>query len=140
MGNNKIRWTINIQYQASPRANHYIAQEFTGIVALILKPPKTTAVLRLLDDSWEFDYTRYQPFIHNDISFNPLLSFVDFYMYLVLGYDFDTYGSLDGTPYFQKAMDIVSKSRGAPNAGKGWDISGQSIYQRAQLIDELLND
>ncbi len=140
IGNNKIRCTMNIMFQGSPTKNHYVAQVFIGSLRPVFKTSQTTAVIRLLDDSWEFDYNRYQPFIHNELNFDPLLSFVDFYMYLVLGYDFDTWGNLDGTPYFQKAADIVSRAHGAPNAGKGWDITGQSTYQRAQLIDELLNE
>ncbi len=139
-GNDKIKCTINILFQGTTRQNHYVAQAFIGSLRPIYKTDRNTAVLRILDDSWEFDYLRYQPMTHNDYSFDPLLSFIDFYMYLILGYDYDSFGPLDGTPYFQKSMDIASKAQGAANAGKGWDVSGQSTYQRRVLIDELLNE
>jgi hypothetical protein len=135
----KIKCTINILFQASPKDNSYNAQVFIGSSRPIYKSDHSTASLRILDEKWEFDYTRYQPLSHNDYRFDPLLSFLDFYVYLIIGYDFDSYGVADGTPYFQKAMEIVNKASGTAFASKGWEISGQSTYQRGQLVDELLN-
>lgn len=134
----KIKLTIDIQFQAS-RDNRYFAQAFLGSLRPIHKSERNTAVIRIIDDKWEFDYVRSQPLSHNEFRFDPLLSLLDFYVYLILGYDFDTYGSMDGTPYFQKAFDIVNKARGSSAAGKGWETEGQGIYQRGQLVDELLN-
>ncbi len=135
----KIKCTINILFQATPRDNRYIAQAFIGSSRPIYKTDRSTASLRLLDDKWEFDYFRYQPLTHDNYRFDPLLSFLDFYVYLILGYDFDSYGPEDGTPYFQKAIEIVNKAGSVGLAGKGWDISGQATYQRGALVDELLN-
>jgi hypothetical protein len=139
VGTEKIKCTIKILFQGMPRANHYVAQAFIGSLRPIFKTDRNTAVLRILDDNWEFDYVRFQPLTHNDFGFDPFLSFVDFYMYMILGYDFDTFGPLEGTEYFQKAVDIVGRAHGSALAGKGWDISGQSTYQRPLLVDELLN-
>ncbi|MBI4546562.1 MAG: DUF4835 family protein [Ignavibacteriae bacterium] len=139
LGGEKIRTSISINFQASPRDNHYIAQVFIGSSRPIYKADRSTAVARIKDDSWEFDYVRFQSLSHNEYRFDPLLSFIDFYMYLIIGYDFDTYKANDGTPYFQKALEIVNRARGAAGAGRGWEINPQSNYTRAQLVDELLN-
>jgi len=139
LGAEKIYCTMTINFQASPRDNHYIAQAFIGSSRPMYKLDRSTAVTRFKDESWEFDYIRFQSLSHNDYRFDPLLSFIDFYMYVILGYDFDTYKAGDGTPYFQKAVEIINRARGASGAGRGWEINPQSNYTRAQLIDELLN-
>ena len=83
------------------------------------KAGRNSGVIRILDDKWEFDYVRSQSLIHDEFRFDALLSFIDFYAYVVLGFDFDSYKAFDGTLYFEKAVDIVNKSRGAAS-GTGW--------------------
>ena len=139
-GSDKLKCTIDIFFQGVKNDNHYFAQAFVGSQRPIHKQDRNTAVLRTIDDRWEFDYIRFQPLIHDEYRFDPLLSFVDFYMYLILGYDFDTFTSGGGTAYFQKAYEIVNKARSSTGAGKGWEISSQSVYSRGTLIDELIND
>jgi hypothetical protein len=63
-------------------------------------------------------------------------SFLDFYMYVVMGYDYDTYDRLSGTPLFQKAADIARM--GQSSTAKGWQPSTTS-FSRTQLIFEILN-
>jgi len=138
-GNEKIKCTFNISFQGSVGDNHYITQVFIGSQRPVYKLGQNTAVTRIMDANWEFDYIRNQAFSHNDSRFDPLLSFIDFYIYLILGYDADTYHTNGGTAYFQKAMEIVNQSHGASSSGKGWELSPQGSYTRAQVIDELLN-
>jgi hypothetical protein len=137
-GDDRIRCTINISFLGAPRNNHYVVKAFIGSQRPVRHTDRNTAMIRLMDDAWEFDYVRNQSLTHADYRFDPLLSFLDFYAYVILGYDFDSYKADDGTPYFQKALDIANRARGA-SAGKGWQISSQSIYSRGQLIDDLLN-
>ncbi len=138
LGGMKIKCTFNIALQGGNTNNHYTAQVFVGSQRPIYKDPagRNTAAIRLLDDKWEFDYIRSQSFSHNDQRFDPLLSFFDYYVYLMLGYDFDSYKLGDGTPYFQKAMNIISL---AQNGGKGWTLGAQNTYTRAQLIEEIID-
>ncbi len=138
-GNDKIHCKIQINFQSSQGANHFVTQVVIVSQRPIHKSNRNTAVLRLKDDNWEFDYVRFQPFNHDTQRFDPILSFIDYYCYLILGYDFDSFGLMEGTPYLEKAMDIVGKSRSSPSAGKGWDIEAQSTYTRGQFVDELLN-
>jgi hypothetical protein len=138
-GQDKIKCTLEIHFQGSQGSNHFIAQLFIGSQRPIHKLNKNTAVLRLKDDNWEFDYVRSQPMQHENFQFDPLVSFIDYYCYLILGCDTDTWGSSEGTPYLEKAMEIVNKARSAGNAGQGWDVVAQNAYSRGQFVDELLN-
>jgi len=138
-GDEKIKCRIDITILGSPTDNHYSAKAQIGSQRPIFKSERSTAVTRIVDDKWDFQYIRNQSLTHDENRFEPLLSFLDFYAYIILGYDFDTYKSGDGTQYFQKALEIVNPARGAANAGKGWEPSTRGQYSRAQLIDELLN-
>jgi hypothetical protein len=137
--NEKIKVSINISFQGAPSGNHYAAQAFIGSQRPIFKAGRNTAAVRIRDDKWEFDYIHNQGLIHTEYKYDPLLSFIDFYMYIVLGYDFDSYKAGDGTQYFQKGLEIVNRAMGSGGSGKGWDTSPQGSYTRGQLIDELLN-
>lgn len=135
LGDLKIKCAITISFQGSPRPNHYSVQAFIASTRPIFRSDRNTAVVRFKDDSWEFDYVRGQPFIHSDSRFDPVLSFLDFYAYIMLGYDFDSYRAGDGTPYFQKALEIANRARGSVTTD--WEASTQSTYSRGALIDEL---
>jgi len=108
------------------------------------KTDKSTPILRLMDDKWQFSYVRNQPLYHDDYRFDPLVSFLDYYAYVILGYDLDVCGStcekakpLNGTPLFQKAMTICTRA-GSSSFTKGWTATAGS-FTRFNLVDELLN-
>lgn len=140
LGGERIKCSIDIMVTGSPRDNHCVAQVFIGSERPIFQSAgQSTAILRLKDDNWEFDYIRGNSLVHNDITFNPLTSFLDYYANLILGFDFESYKTGDGTPFFQKAADIVNRARGASSAGPGWDITSANLYSRAQFIDEIMS-
>jgi hypothetical protein len=132
----KITCTVDIFIQNVVGENRYSAQVFIGSQRPLYNNGGNKGILRLKDDAWEFTYVRGRPIVHNEYSFNDLTSFLDFYVYLIIGYDYDTYERLSGTTYFQKAANIASLGRA--NGGKGWQ-QAKSGYNRIQLIDELLN-
>jgi len=138
-GNEKVKCAMTISIQGVNGNNHYIAQVIIGSQRPVNKADRNTPVIRLRDDNWEFDYTRNQSLQHITSRFDPLLSFIDYYVYMILGYDADTYTQSGGTPYFQKAQDIVNIARGANTTSPGWEQKQQTLYSRAQLVDELLN-
>ncbi len=131
-----IRCTMDIFMQNVVGENRYSAQVFIGSSRPIYNGNQTSAVLRLKDDVWEFTYVKSRPINHTPYTFNDLASFLDFYAYLIIGYDYDTYDNLNGTPHFQKAADIASLGRSA--GAKGWQPVA-SGFSRLQLIEEILN-
>ncbi len=137
-GDYRIRCNIEI-FILGVSNNHYTAKAFIGSQRPIGNTTRNSATLRILDDKWEFDYTRSQSMNHDDFRFDPLLSFFDFYAYVILGFDFDSFKAFDGTPYFNKAMEIVNKARGSATSGSGWLSTSQSAYTRAQLMDDIFN-
>lgn len=92
-------------------------------------------VLQHMDNSWSFSYVENQSIVHDLDRFDQLASVLDFYAYLILGYDYDTFSELGGTPYFEEARRIAELAQSAGAAG--WDPNATS--SRGALIDQVLD-
>ena len=78
----------------------------------------TTTLLNFKDNKIEFDYREGEPLIFNDNSWtNNLLGILDFYAYLFLALDFDSFSPLGGQPYFDKAATIVQQAQSSGEIG-----------------------
>jgi hypothetical protein len=131
----KVKCALNIFIQNVSGENKYQAQVFVGSQRPIYKSNQSTATVRIFDGDWEFTYIKGRPIVHSPYTFNDLTSVIDFYMNLVMAFDYDTYDKLGGTAIFQRVADIASLGRSSGQ--KGWQLS-TSGYNRAQLIDELM--
>lgn len=131
----KIQYTMTIFFKGAT-GDKYVAQAFIGSQRSILNSEKASAVVRLLDETWEFTYVKTNPINHTPYTFNDLASFLDFYAYLIIGHDYDTYEEFSGTPFFQKAADIANLGRSS--GSKGWQAV-TSGYSRSQYVEEMLN-
>jgi len=132
----KVKCTMNIFVQSVIGDNRYSAQMFVGSQRSTYGTERNSAVVRLFDESWDFTYVQHRPINHNPSTFHDLASVLDFYVYVILGFDFDTYEDRAGTPFFQKAADIANLGRSSGQ--KGWQLTTGS-YSRTQLIEELLS-
>ena len=131
----KVHCSISIFFQSVIGDNRYSAQAAIVSQRDLYGTDKNTPMVRLKDDSWEFTYVPNRPLNHNPTVFNDLTSFLDFYAFLILGYDYDSYESLGGSKWFQKAADISNLGRSSGN--RGWQ-SSTGNYTRTQLIDDIL--
>jgi hypothetical protein len=96
------------------------------------------------DESFSFRYVEYQPLDFNEnrvqgsepYAANLTAEFA-YYVYIILGLNFDSYALRGGDPYFQKALNIVN------NAPDSRDISGwkafDGIRNRYWLIENMTN-
>ncbi|MBS1493230.1 MAG: DUF4835 family protein [Bacteroidetes bacterium] len=99
--------------------------------------PKYSPMFRFLDERVSFFYNNSLRFERNDSRFEPLVSLLDYYAYMILGYDEDSYFVKGGTSLFQKALDICNKPM---TDKKGWTESGGgSKPTRLQIVQELLS-
>ncbi len=130
-----ITCNINIFVRERIGENRFSAQVFIGSQRPIYNMEQSSAVLRLFDEEWEFTYVKSNPLSHNLQTFNDLASFLDFYMYIALGFDYDTYEPSGGSKWFQKVSDIASLGRAS--GMKGWDFKNSS-YSRSTFIEEIL--
>jgi hypothetical protein len=97
----------------------------------------TSLLLNFADRDWEFEYIESQPLEYNDNTYiTNLTSMLAFYAYLVIGMDYDSFSDLGGTPYFQKALNVVNNAQSANRPG--WQALGGN-RNRYWIIENLLN-
>lgn len=97
---------------------------------------KTTLFL-YNDENWMFNYSPNQGLVHDELQFNSVSTLLDFYAYIILGYDFDSFSELGGSPYFSDAQNLVALAQSTSSAG--WSRTSRILRNRAQLVADLLN-
>lgn len=66
-----------------------------------------------------FDFQENQTLTFNETTISDnLTATLDFWAYIILGLDFDSFSKLGGSPFFQRAQDITSMAQGA--MGESW--------------------
>ncbi len=97
---------------------------------------QNTTVIQFNDSDWQFNYAQGSPLIFDLERYNPLTSVLDFYVHIMLGYDYDTFSDMGGTPYFERARRIAERAQ-AQNA-PGWSQLGTE-QGRQNLVTQLLD-
>ncbi|MDP4278855.1 MAG: DUF4835 family protein, partial [Bacteroidota bacterium] len=73
----------------------------------------TTSLLNIQEEI-TFDYQENQVLTFNETNIdNNLTATLAFWSYIILGLDFDSFSKLGGTPFFQKAQEVVGLSQGS---------------------------
>lgn len=99
-----------------------------------------TPLLNHIDREVTFSYEQYQPLRFTRNSFNDNLSQVlSFYVYIILGMDYDSFALYGGEPYFQLANEILTSiPQGAAERFSGWQ-SKDGNRNRFWIIENLLS-
>lgn len=78
----------------------------------------TTTLFNFKDTKVEFDYREGEPLIFNDNTWtNNLMGLLDYYAYLFLALDFDSFSPNGGQPYFDKAATVVQQAQSSGEIG-----------------------
>jgi len=133
----KIDCALSIFF-TSASSDDYAAQVVLVSTRPVFRSTRQSPILTLNDPTWSFRYVQNQALYTNQATFDPLTTFLDFYGNMIIGFDWETWAELGGTPYFNKAFNLLNLSLGSPY-NKGWEQSSSS-YSRWGLCQDLLND
>ncbi|HEY9008296.1 type IX secretion system protein PorD [Ohtaekwangia sp.] len=102
----------------------------------------STLAFNFADRDWQFEYVESLPLEYNDNTYTTnLTSMLALYAYMIIGVDYDTFSELGGTPYFQKALQVVNNAQqsGRPgwqslqgNRSRYWIVEN---YNNPQMVD-----
>lgn len=134
----RIDCTIQITLVAAPTLTTFDANLLVQASRPIYGTGQRTNTLLLGDDAWAFSYTRGQSLNYDPNRFDNFLSVLDFYANVILGYDYDTFAELGGTPYFERARRIADLGRGN-SAAVGWGGDAGEERSRFALVQDLLD-
>ncbi|MDD2436213.1 MAG: DUF4835 family protein [Massilibacteroides sp.] len=80
----------------------------------------STTLLNFRDRQFDFDYVEFQPLEYSENTLESnLTATIVFYIYIILGLDFDSFSPMGGTSFFQQAMQIVNLAQSQPS-WNGW--------------------
>lgn len=122
--------------------NEVQENSYKGEIQIIVNRPVynatyNTPLLNYRDTEFEFSYLLGEnlEYIENNINSN-LVATVTYYVYIVLGLDFDSYALNGGKPYYEKAMQIVNNAQSLNT--KGWAPFGgdRNRYAMALALTE----
>lgn len=103
-----------------------------------------TPLINFRDENISFKYVEYQPIEFNenrvsgsDAQVSNLSASFAYYVYIILGLDFDSFSLKGGQPFFQKAMQIVNSAPDGRNI-QGWKAF-DGTRNRYWLAENLTN-
>jgi hypothetical protein len=142
--NEKIRCNFLINVSSAGENNAFAATLTVQAGRPIFNSGYQSPLINFQDESFAFRYAEFQPLEFNDnrvqgtepLAAN-LTAQLAYYIYLILGLDFDSFSLRGGDTYFQKALNIVN------NAPDSREITGwkpfDGIRNRYWLIENLTN-
>ncbi len=130
----RISCSLQIVLQESISLSEFRARLVVTTRRPIYGTSQSSVVTRVNDPEWRFEYSRGSSLNHDLDRYDPLTSVLDFYAYLILGYDYDTFSPLGGTPFFDRAQTVADQAEGSGDPG--WSSVGTQ-QTRVQLLSNL---
>lgn len=127
---NTTKWT-NAQFMPNEKiecrffltVKEYTDDRIKGDIQVQLSRPVynstyTTTLLNFKDTRVEFDYKEGDPLIYNENAMESnLTALLNFYAYMFLALDFDSFSPRGGQPYFDKAAGVVQMAQSSGEIG-----------------------
>ncbi|MBK8946607.1 MAG: DUF4835 family protein [Ignavibacteriae bacterium] len=116
--------------------NTYNAQAVITSQRPIYNSESNSLMLKVQDNNVSFIYEKNQSMYFNPSEFNSLTSLLDYYAFVIIGLDMDSYQPLAGNEYFNKASDIAILGSNSAFS-KGWALE-TSAFNKRGLVEDLL--
>jgi hypothetical protein len=140
----KIECNFLLNLESVVETNVYKASLTIQAARPVYNSSYVTPLINFQDADVTFRYVEYQPLEFNenrvqgsDALASNLTATMAYYVYAILGLDYDSFGAKGGDPFFQRAQNIVN------NAPEGRNISGWKAFDgsrnRYWLMENLLN-
>ncbi len=98
----------------------------------------SSPLLNYVDNKFDFEYVQFQALEYQENNFSTnLTSVVAYYLYMILGLDFDSYSLYGGTPFYEKAEAIVNTAQN--EAFAGWKAF-ESQKNRYWFVENYTNN
>ena len=114
----RIRCNMVLTMETMPNIGSFTASMQILVLRPVYGTNYVTVVFNFADRNWQFDYTESLPLEFNENTFNTnLTSMLGFYAYVILGYDYDSFSRLGGSPFFDRAFNVVINAQQSPRSG-----------------------
>lgn len=133
---------INVTDQVKDGQGQVVADQYKGTITVqsrrrIYNTTFDCQLLNFQDNNFTFTYIPFQQFYYSEnSSMSNLTAVIAFYVYMIIGLDYDSFSLNGGDPYFNKALNIVNMSQNLPEPG--WKASGETA-NRYYMVNDYLN-
>lgn len=124
---------------------------YTGSISIQATRPVYNAnynstTVNYIDKNVAIKYVQFQPLDFNDNRVtgsdalgSNLTALIAYYTYIVIGLDYDSFALKGGTPYFNKALNVVNNAPENRDIS-GWKASESKRRNRYWLVDQILSN
>jgi len=135
----KIECNFYITINEVVSVDRFKAKINVSSVRTIYNTSYNSPLFNIQDNEFEFEYIEFQKIEFTEGSFSTnLASVLAYYVYMILGFDFDSYSMYGGTEYFKKAQNIVNSAQGKNYSG--WDAFTTKKSNRYWLVNQILDN
>ncbi len=135
----RIRCSFGITIEERPSSDQFKGSILIQSSRPVFNSNYLTPVLNIQDKDFTFNYLESENLVFYESKFSGknLIDVIAFYVYMILGYDADTFSPQGGSEYFSKAMKIADNSI---NKGyNGWN-SFDGPRTRGGIIADIVSD
>jgi hypothetical protein len=137
--NERIECNVYITIEERVGTDKFRGNLQVQCVRPIFNSSYNSPIFNYLDKDLVFEYIEHQQIEYTPGSFsNNLSAILAFYSFIFIGLDYDSYGKLAGTPYLDKAQEIVNQAQGTEYPG--WEAFTTKKNNRYWLINQLLDN
>ena len=123
-----------------PNENQFSGELQIQSVRPVYNAAYTTTMFNFRDPAVDFAFNEFEvlEFSENSIT-NNLTAVLTFYVYLILGIDFDSFSLYSGTPFFEKAMNIANQAQSFSEPGwRAFERNNNRYALASAYVDEGL--
>lgn len=135
----KIKCNFAVVISERPTNNSFKGSIVVQATRPVFNSQYETPLMNINDTNFTFEYNENENLVFNERQFSGknLIDVVSFYVYLILGYDADSFQLKGGQPWFDKAFKIAQNSQNQNYSG--WNAM-ESQRNRGALISGLQNE
>jgi hypothetical protein len=130
-----IECTIQLVFEEAVSLTSFKARLIVASRRPIYNTTQHTTVVQFNDSNLQFNYASGQSLTFDPERYDPLTSVLNFYAYVMLGYDYDTFSELGGTRHFERARRVAERAQS--QSAPGWSQVGTD-RGRMNLITQIL--
>jgi hypothetical protein len=135
---NKIDCSFDIFITSASSEVNYNAQIVVTSRREIYKSSDKSLMMAINDGQWAFVYEKDQPLHSNMAIFEPLTGILNYYAYMIIGFEMDSWEKLGGSNFYRRAFDIVNLGASSRHS-TGWEKNSSS-YSRRGFVEDVMNE
>ena len=134
----RIKCNFRIQVLQRPTPDYFVCNLNLQVYRPVYNSTYETMLLNISDKNFNFNYVPFQQVTFVDNTYNDnLTALLNFYAYLILAFDYDSFSPNGGAAFYRKAQEIINLANSASNE-TGWR-SNEDNRNRYWLMERLMN-